>query len=61
MNAGEIIRQVEEDAAEWLEHADNPAALVAGVLASKIVSLNNYINFLEKRLRHDSSSTTRVN
>lgn len=61
MNASEVIREVQENASEWLEMVENPAELVAGILAEKIVKLNNYIVYLERRLDHDSRSKTRVN
>ncbi len=58
MNANDIIREVQENASEYLEMMDEPAILVAGILANKIVKLNNYIEFLERRLRHDSITHT---
>lgn len=61
MNASDIIREVQENASEWLEMVENPAELVAGILAEKVVKLNNYIVYLERRLDHDSRSKTRVN
>jgi hypothetical protein len=57
MNPQDIIREAEEYASEWIEHADNPSAVVAGVLANKIVTLNEYIDYLERRLKNDSHST----
>lgn len=50
MNANDVIREVQENASEWLEHSENPAAMVAGILANKIVNLTNHIEYLEKRL-----------
>lgn len=61
MTPADVIREAEEDASEWLEMAENPAQLVAGVLAGKIVALTDYIHILEQRLKNDSNSTTRVN
>lgn len=61
MNASDVIREVQENASEWLEMVENPAELVAGILAEKIVKLNSYIEYLEKRLDHDSRIKTRVN
>lgn len=58
MNASEVIREVQEDASEWLEMSEDPAALVAGILANKIVKLNSYIEYLEKRLDPYVSSNT---
>lgn len=56
MTGADIIKEVQEDASEWLEMVDNPAELLAGILANKIVNLKNYINYLEKRLDHDGIS-----
>ncbi len=50
MNAEEVIQQVQEYASEYIEMTDNPAALVAGILANKVVKLQDYVNYLEKRL-----------
>jgi hypothetical protein len=57
MNARDIIREVQENSSEWLEMTENPAELVAGILANKIVQLNNHIQYLERRLNHDVSNT----
>jgi hypothetical protein len=46
----ELIRDVEEYASEWTEHAECPATLVAGILACEILNLKDYIEYLEKRL-----------
>lgn len=59
MTAYEIIRQVQEDASEYLEMADNPFEMVSLILANKLLRLDEYITYLEKRLEHDSS--TRIN
>ena len=61
MTAAELIEQIQKDAGEWLEMVENPAELVAGILANKVVSLTSYIEYLEKRLKHDSSTKVRVN
>lgn len=61
MTGADVIREVQENAAEWLEMVENPAELVAGILANKVVSLTSYIEYLEKRLKHDSSTKVRVN
>ena len=50
MNVQEVIREVQENASEWLEMSQNPAELLAGILANKIISLTNHIEYLEKRL-----------
>lgn len=54
MSPQEIIREVEENAGEWLEMSENPAATVAGILAQKIVNLNSHIEYLERSLRNES-------
>lgn len=56
MTASEILSDVNERYAEWLEMHDNPAAFVAVVLANKIAALQNYIDYLEKRSHNASSS-----
>lgn len=52
MTGADVIKEVQESASEWIEMSDNPAELVAGILANKIVALNNYIEYLEKRVAH---------
>lgn len=54
MNAEDVIKQVQEDASEWTEHAHDPAMFIAGVLANKIIALTGYIEYLEKRLQNVS-------
>ena len=55
MTAEELIREVHENASEWLEMADDPSAFVAGVLANKVVKLMDHIHYLEKRLEYVST------
>ena len=50
MNARDVIKEVQENASEWLEMSENPAEFLAGVLAQKIVNLNSHIEYLERRL-----------
>lgn len=38
---------------EWMEMSDNPAALVAGVLANEVIKRDEYIEYLERRLKHE--------
>jgi len=57
MNPQDVINETVEQAFEWLEMADDPAMMLAGILASKIIKLNDHINYLEKRLKHDSART----
>lgn len=58
MTAEDVIRQVQEDASEWLEMTQDPATLVAGILANKIIKLQDQIHYLEKRLQYVSSSSS---
>lgn len=60
MNAFDVIREVQEDTAEWLEMSDDPAMFIARVLANKVVTLNDYIEYLERRLKN-VSSTSNIN
>lgn len=57
MTPVDVIKQAQDEASEWVEMSEHPATLVAGVLATKIVKLNHYIEYLERRLDHDISST----
>jgi hypothetical protein len=50
-----IIKVMEEKASEWLEMTDDPDALLLRIMAKKITQLMEYIEYLEKRLQHDSS------
>lgn len=52
MNASQVIQQIREDASEWIEMSNNPDALVSGILANKIVALESYIEYLERRLKN---------
>jgi len=55
MNAQDIIKEAEEYASEWTEMSNNPAAVVAGVLANKIIQMQEYIEFLEKMAGYEST------
>lgn len=61
MTGADIIKQVQEDASEWLEMSENPAKLVAGILANRVVQLTSHIEYLEKRLENVSSRKVTVN
>jgi hypothetical protein len=54
MTAQDVINEVKEKAIEWLEMSEDPATLVAGILANKIVKLNEHIEYLERRLNYVS-------
>ena len=52
MNAQELIREVSANASEYLEEVQDPSALVAGILANKVIQLQQYIKYLEKRIEY---------
>jgi len=58
MNYQDVIRDAEEQAAEWLEMSQDPANFVAGFLAQKIVTLKSHIEYLEKRIHAYEHATT---
>lgn len=57
MNAQDIIQEVKATAAEWLEMSEDPATLVAGILANKVIQLKEHIVYLERRLNHGRKNT----
>lgn len=61
MTAKDIIREVQEDASEWLEMVECPATLIAGILANKIIKNVNYIDSLEKRIEYLEKRLDNVN
>ncbi len=54
MTPQEIIDEIQYNASEWLEMSENPGMMLAGIMANKIIELQNYIEYLEKRLDHVS-------
>lgn len=56
MTAEELIRQIQEDASEWIEMSEDPAMVIAGVLAGKVIELKNHVEYLERRLNYDRIS-----
>lgn len=52
MTSNELIAQTIEDASEWLEMTPHPTAMVVGILANKIIKLQDHIEYLEKRLQY---------
>ena len=49
----EILRETAARAAEWLEMSNNPAGMLAGILAQEIANRDEYIEYLKKRLEHE--------
>lgn len=58
MNAFKLIEDIKEKYSEWLEHEENPNDFITRVLATQIVQLIEYNEYLEKRLEHVNSNTT---
>jgi hypothetical protein len=54
MTSQELIKETIENASEWLEMTPNPTAMVVGILANKVIQLQDHIEYLEKRLHHVS-------
>ena len=52
MTAKQLIKEIQENASEWLEMSTDPAAFVAGILANKVIKLQEYIEYLERRVKH---------
>jgi len=55
MTVETIIRETKEKCSEWLEMTNDPAIFIARVLAQKIIDLQGYIEYLEKRIENESS------
>jgi len=52
MTAHDLIAQVRIDASEWLEMTEFPDALISGILANKVIALQDHIEYLERRLQY---------
>jgi flagellar biosynthesis chaperone FliJ len=52
MTPDQLIQKIKDDASEWLEMSEDPANFLAGILAHKIIRLEEYIQYLEKRINH---------
>lgn len=59
MTPQQVIDEVKEYAAEWLEMSDNPSAMVEGILAKVIIEQISKIEYLQRRLDHVSSTRIR--
>ncbi len=56
MTAQDLIKQAKDSAGEWIEMTSNPDAIVSGILANKIIRLQDHIEYLERRLHHVSTN-----
>lgn len=54
MTPDEVISEAKEKAGEWLEMSDNPDRMLSGILAKHIVSLLDYIDYLNRIIKHES-------
>lgn len=52
MKVIEIISEIESNYSEWLEMVDDPHRFIMGILANKIINLENQVIYLEKRLKN---------
>lgn len=55
MTPHNLINDMHQKYAEWIEMQDDPSAFVAEVLAKKVIALEMYIEYLEKRVDHVST------
>ncbi len=53
MNSSDVIAKVSEQYSEWLEMVEDPSLFIASVLANKVIKLEDYISYLEKRLKNE--------
>ena len=51
MNVIDIISEIERDYAEWIEMQEEPHVFIMGILANKIIRLENQVEYLERRLK----------
>lgn len=56
MNSQDILNDITYKYSEYIEMQSNPDAFISDILAKKIVSLNEYIEYLERRVRHVTDS-----
>lgn len=59
MTGEDVIREVQYKYSEHIEMSQNPDAFVSGILANKIVTLKDYIDYLEKRIEKNAEYTIR--
>lgn len=52
MNTQDLLKEVYEEASEWTEMSDNPAEVLAGILANKLCNALNHIEYLERKIEH---------
>lgn len=52
MTSEELIAKIQEDAGEWLEMTPEPWKIIANSLASEVVQLKGYIEYLERRIEN---------
>ncbi len=59
MTPEDVIKEVEDNVSEWSEMSLNPSRFIARVLATKIIKLQQHIEYLERRLKYDSSTSNK--
>lgn len=53
MTPDKILTETTLQASEWLEMTDNPAELLAGILAAKLAVSYEEVDYLKRRLAHE--------
>lgn len=56
MKPHQILTETRLEASEWLEMTDNPAEMLAGILAAKLANAQDRIEYLERRLAYECCS-----
>jgi hypothetical protein len=54
MTAEDIIREVQNNASEYMQEVKEPRDLLVAILANKLSAALDHIQYLEKRLQHVS-------
>lgn len=58
MTPNSIIENTKQELAEWIDMADDPYKVVCNCLAKKISQMEEYIVYLERRVKaHDASAS----
>lgn len=50
MTPEQIIKEVQKDAEEYLEMCSDPEAMIAGILANRIIKLIEHIEYLDRKI-----------
>jgi hypothetical protein len=53
MTGEDVVREIQETYSEWLEMSQDPQQFIVGVLANKIIKLQDHVDYLKRRIDHD--------